>query len=366
MAKLSLGQVDLGGKHVFLRVDFNVPLKDGQVGDDTRITAALPTVRHCLDAGAAVVITSHFGRPKGKPDPAFSLAPVAAHLAGLLGRPVPLAPDCVGPEVEAMAKALAPGEVLLLENLRFHPEEEANDDAFARGLAALADVYVNDAFGSAHRAHASTEGVAHQLPAYAGLLLERELEQLGRLLGDVERPFLVVLGGAKVDDKIGVIESLGRRSDRILVGGKMAEQIRAEGRTFDVEMTLPTDVVAATADADAEVVEVGEVPEGSLGLDIGPETRARYADEISRARTVFWNGPMGVFELEPFAEGTRAVALAIAESGSYSVVGGGDSVGAVQELGVAERISWVSTGGGASLELLEGKELPGVTAIPTS
>jgi phosphoglycerate kinase len=343
----SVRQADVGGKRVLVRADLNVPLEDGRVADDTRIVAALPTLEWLLEHDAAeVVVCSHLGRPKTDEDRAkYSMRPVEGELR----------------------KHVDDSRLRVLENTRFDPRETKNDPELAGELAAVADVYVNDAFGSAHRAHASTEGVAHQLPAYAGLLLERELEQLGRLLGDVERPFLVVLGGAKVDDKIGVIENLGRRADRLLVGGKMAEQIRAEGRTFDVEMTLPTDVVAATeisADADAEVVEVGEVPEGSLGLDIGPETRARYADEISRARTVFWNGPMGVFELEPFAEGTRAVALAIAESSSYSVVGGGDSVRAVQELGVAERISWVSTGGGASLELLEGKELPGVAAIP--
>ena len=271
------------------------------------------------------------------------------------------------PVAERVAELVQDERVRVLENTRFDPRETKNDPALARELAELADLYVNDAFGSAHRAHASTEGVAHVLPAYAGLLLEQELEQLGRLFGEVERPFLIVLGGAKVDDKIGVIENLGRRADGLLVGGKMAEEIRAEGRAFDVEMLLPSDVVAATeisADADAEVVSIGEMPEGSLGLDIGPETRQRYADELSRAKTVFWNGPMGVFEVEQFAEGTRAVARAIAGSDAYSVVGGGDSVRAVRELGVADRISWVSTGGGASLELLEGKELPGVVAIP--
>ena len=343
----SVRQAEVEGKRVLVRADLNVPLEDGRVADDTRIVAALPTLEWLLEQDAAeVVVCSHLGRPKTEEDrEQYSLRPVEAELR----------------------KHVDDSRLRVLENTRFDPRETKNDPELARELAALADLYVNDAFGSAHRAHASTEGVAHLLPAYAGFLLEQELEQLGRLLGEVERPFLVVLGGAKVDDKIGVIENLGRRADRLLVGGKMAEQIRAEGRTFDVEMLLPTDVVAATeidADADAEAVAVGEVPEGDLGLDIGPETRARYTEEISRARTIFWNGPMGVFELEPFAEGTRAVAQAIAESGAYSVVGGGDSVRAVQELGVADRISWVSTGGGASLELLEGKELPGVTAIP--
>jgi phosphoglycerate kinase len=343
----SVRQADVGAKRVLVRADLNVPLEDGRVADDTRIVAALPTLRWLLEQDAAeVVVCSHLGRPKTEEDrETYSMRPVEAELRKHVGDP----------------------RLRVLENTRFDPRETKNDPSLARELAELADLYVNDAFGSAHRAHASTEGVAQLLPAYAGLLLEQELEQLGRLLGDVERPFVVVLGGAKVDDKIGVIENLGRRADRLLVGGKMAEQIRAEGRTFDVEMLLPTDVVAATeisADADAEILAVGEMPEGSLGLDIGPETRERYAGELSRARTVFWNGPMGVFELEPFAEGTREVARAIADSDAYSVVGGGDSVRAVQELGVADRISWVSTGGGASLEFLEGKELPGVVAIP--
>ena len=343
----SVRQADVGGRRVLVRADLNVPLEDGKVADDMRIGAALPTLQWLLEHEAAeVVVCSHLGRPKTDEDrEKYSLRPVEDELRKHVDDP----------------------RLRVLENTRFDPRETKNDPGLARELAELGDLYVNDAFGSAHRAHASTEGVAHLLPAYAGLLLQQELDQLGRLLGEVERPFLVLLGGAKVDDKIGVIENLGRRADRVLVGGKMAEQIRAEGRTFDVEMLLPSDVVAATeisADADAEVVSIGELPEGSLGLDIGPETRQRYADELSRAKTVFWNGPMGVFELEPFAEGTRAVALAIAESDAYSVVGGGDSVRAVRELGVVDRISWVSTGGGASLEFLEGKELPGVAAIP--
>jgi phosphoglycerate kinase len=332
-----------------VRADLNVPLEDGRVADDTRIVAALPTLRRLLEHDAAeVVVCSHLGRPKTEEDRAkYSMRPVEAELRKHVDDP----------------------RLRVLENVRFDPRETKNDPGLAHELAALADLYVNDAFGSAHRAHASTEGVAHLLPAYAGLLLEGELEQLGRLLGEVDRPFAVVLGGAKVDDKIGVIENLGRRADRLLVGGKMAEQIRTKGRTFDVEMLLPTDVVAAaemSADAEADVLPAEAVPEGRLGLDIGPETRRRYAEELSRARTIFWNGPMGVFELEPFAEGTRAVAQAIADSDAYSVVGGGDSVRAVRELGVADRISWVSTGGGAALEFLESKELPGVVAIPES
>ena len=343
----SVRQAAVQGRRVLVRADLNVPIEDGKVADDTRIVAALPTLRWLLDHDAAeVIVCSHLGRPKTEDDrERYSLRPVADELRKHLDNP----------------------RIRVLENTRFDPRETKNDPELARELAALADLYVNDAFGSAHRAHASTEGVAHLLPAYAGFLLEQELEQLGRLLGDVEPPFVVVLGGAKVDDKIGVIESLGQRADRLLVGGKMAEQIRTEARTFDVEMLLPTDVVTATeisADAEAGVASADAVPEGRLGLDIGPETRRRYAEELDRAGTVFWNGPMGVFELERFAEGTRSVAQAIAESGAYSVVGGGDSVRAVQELGLADRISWVSTGGGASLEFLEGKELPGVAAIP--
>jgi len=343
----SVRQADVHRKRVLVRADLNVPIEDGRVADDTRIVAALPTLRWLLEQGAAeVLVCSHLGRPKTEEDrERYSLRPVE----------------------EELRRHVDDRRLRVLENTRFDPRETKNDPELANELAELADVYVNDAFGSAHRAHASTEGVAHLLPAYAGLLLEQELEQLGRLLGEVERPFLVVLGGAKVDDKIGVIENLGRRADRLLVGGKMAEQIRTEQRTFDVEMLLPTDVVVATevsADADAEVAAADAVPDGRLGLDIGPETRRRYAEDLSAAGTIFWNGPMGVFELEPFAEGTRAVAQAIAESEAYSVVGGGDSVRAVQELGLADRISWVSTGGGASLEFLEGKDLPGVAAIP--
>ena len=326
---------------MLVRADLNVPLEDGRVADDTRITAALPTLRWLLEHGAAeVIVCSHLGRPKSE-DPAYSLRPVEAELRKHVDDP----------------------RLRVLENTRFDPRETENDPGYARELAAQADLYVNDAFGSAHRAHASTEGVAHHLPAYAGLLLERELQELGRLLGDVERPFVGALGGAKVEDKIGVIESLGRRADALLVGGKMAE----EAGSLDVEMELPSDVVAAAAfepDTEAREVAVEDVPEGWLALDIGPETRRRFADQIGRARTIFWNGPMGVFEWERFAEGTRAVAQAIAEADAYSVVGGGDSVRAVHELGLADRISWVSTGGGASLEFLEGKELPGVAAIP--
>jgi phosphoglycerate kinase len=334
------------GKRVLVRADLNVPLDDGRVADDTRIRAALPTLRLLLERGAAeIVVCSHLGRPKG-PDPAYAIAPVAARLGELLG---------------------ADGRVRVLENTRFDPRETANDPELAKELAAQADLYVNDAFGSAHRAHASTEGVAHLLPAYAGLLLERELQELGRLLEEPERPFVAVVGGAKVEDKIGVLRSLAELADVVLVGGKMAEEIRAD--PIDVPVKLPTDVVAAAAfepDAESQVVAADAVPEGWLGLDIGPATRDGYARRIAMAKTVFWNGPMGVFEWPRFAEGTTAVARAVADADAYTVVGGGDSVRAIEEAGVADRIDWVSTGGGASLELLEGKELPGVAAIPAA
>jgi phosphoglycerate kinase len=330
----------VSGKRVLVSVDFNVPLEEGRVANDTRIRAALPTIELLLERGAEeVVLMSHLGRPKG-PDPALSMKPVEGRLRELM-------PD---------------SRVRLLENTRFHAGETTNDPELAREYAAQGDVYVNDAFGSAHRAHASTEGVAHLLPAYAGLLLERELVELGSLLDDPERPFIAVLGGAKVEDKIGVLESLGETADAVLVGGKMAEQVEP-----DAGYELPADVVAAAAfepDAEARVVASDAVPAGWVGLDIGPETRERYAGEIAGAETVFWNGPMGVFEWPRFAAGTTAVAEAVAASGGRTVVGGGDSARAVEELGLADRIGWVSTGGGASLELLEGKDLPGVVAIP--
>ena len=337
---------EVEGKRVLVRADLNVPLEDGRVADDTRIGAALPTLRLLLERGAAeVIVCSHLGRPKG-PDPAYSIAPVADRLRELLG---------------------TNGRVRVLENTRFDPRETANDPEFAKELAAQADIYVNDAFGSAHRAHASTEGVAHLLPAYAGLLLERELQELGKLLEAPEHPFVTIVGGAKVEDKIGVLRSLAERADVVLVGGKMAEEIRAH--PIDVPVKLPSDVVAAAAfepDAEAKVVPADDVPDGWLGLDIGPATREGYAKRIAMAKTVFWNGPMGVFEWPRFAEGTIAIARAVAAADAHTVVGGGDSVRAVEEAGLADKIDWVSTGGGAALELLEGKELPGVAAIPPS
>jgi len=336
----SVRDADLSGKNVLARVDFNVPLEDGRVADDTRIRAALPTIQLVLDGGAEKLrLCSHLGRPKGE-DPAFSLQPVEAHLRTLVDDP----------------------RIAVLENTRFHPGETKNDEGFARELAEGSDLYVNDAFGSAHRAHASTEEVAHLLPAYAGLLLERELDELGSLLENPARPFVAVLGGAKVEDKIGVLESLAEKADAVLVGGKMAEQVEPHDKVL-----LPEDVVAASAfdaAADAKVVAADSVPDGWLGLDVGPKTREAFAAKIASAGTVFWNGPMGVFEWPRFADGTEAVARAVASSEGHTVVGGGDSVRAVQELGLAGRIDWVSTGGGASLEFLEGKELPGVVAIP--
>ena len=342
----SVRDADVAGKHVLVRADLNVPLENGRVADDTRIVASLPTLRHLLERGAAKVsVCSHLGRPKG-PDPAYAMAPVAARLRELL-------PD------ERME---------VLENTRFDPGETTNDPETAKRLAQGKDVFVEDAFGSCHRAHASTVGVAKLLPAYAGLLLEQELEMLGRLLGEVERPFLLVAGGAKVEDKLGVLVNLGGRADTVLVDGKMAAERRGENR-LPYEAVLPTDVVAASElaeDAETRVAPYDALPDGWLGLDIGPETRERFAQEVESARTVFWNGPMGVFEWPRFAEGTRAVAQAVARCPGYTVVGGGDSVRALQELELAERISWVSTGGGASLELLEGKELPGVAVIPAA
>jgi phosphoglycerate kinase len=391
LAKLSVAQIDLARKRVFLRVDWNVPLKDGRVADDTRITAALPTLRHCLDAGASVVIASHLGRPKGKPDPAFSLTPVAAHLADLLGREVPLAPDCAGAETERMVTGLAPGGVLLLENLRFHAEEEANDEGFARGLAALADVYVNDAFAAAHRAHASIEAITHFLkPAAAGLLMSRELDALSRIFERPLRPLLAVLGGAKVSDKLGLVDHLLDKVDGLLVGGGMAftflaalghdvgrsllerDRIDAARAALDrarargITVRLPVDVVVAPgidATEGIRTVSVREIPRDRMGLDIGEGTVAQFAAALKNAGTIVWNGPMGVFEKPAFATGTMGVGRAVAASSAFSVIGGGDTIAAVQAAGVTDKIGYISTAGGAFLEFLEGRVLPGVAAL---
>ncbi len=387
MSKKTVRDIDLAGKRVLMRVDFNVPMKDGAVTDDKRVKASLPTIQYVLDQGASLVLMSHLGRPKGGPDPSFSLRAAAETLGRLLGRPVQMAPDCVGPEVEALARALVPGEVLMLENVRFHPEEEKNDPDFARRLAALGEVYVNDAFGSAHRAHASTEGVAHHLPAVSGFLMEQELDYLGRATTDPERPFVAILGGAKISDKIAVIDSLLGRCDTLIVGGGMANTFLAAaghdmadslveadavdtarailGRAGD-RLLLPVDAVVADrfdAEASSQVVEVDRVPAGWRVLDIGPRTVERFGEALRGARLVVWNGPMGVFEMPRFAEGTFAIARLLAASGATTVIGGGDSASAVKKAGVAKQMSHVSTGGGASLEFLEGKVLPGVAAL---
>ena len=341
----SVRKADVAGKRVLVRADLNVPLDDGAVADDTRIRASLPTLQLLLERGAAEVrVCSHLGRPKG-PDPKFAIGPVAALLRELL-------PD---------------DRIQVLENTRFNPGETKNDPAYAQELAGASELFVEDAFGSVHRAHASTVGVAQLLPAYAGLLLERELTELGRLLGDVDRPFVLVSGGAKVEDKLGVLRNLGGKADTVLVGGKMAEQLR-DDNPLPFDVVLPSDVVAAKefdADAETEVVAYAEVPAGWLGLDIGPETRETFAAHIAGAKTIFWNGPMGVFEWPPFAAGTKAVAQAVADADAFSVVGGADSARALHELGLADAVSWLSTGGGAALEFLEGKELPGVAVIPS-
>jgi phosphoglycerate kinase len=387
--KASVRDAEVGGRAVLVRADLNVPLADGRVGDDTRIRAALPTVELLRERGAKVVLCSHLGRPQGR-DPELSMAPVAARLGELLGIEVELAPGVVGADVAAAAARLEPGDVLLLENTRWEPGEKENDDGLADGLAALAEVYVNDAFGAAHRAHASTEGVAHRLPAYAGLLLEREVRELTSVLADPERPLVVVLGGAKVSGKIGVIERFLEIADRILIGGAMCFSFfRAQGHRTgdslveedgveparraleraaggDCELELPTDLVlgASFSAATEPVVADGvEVPDGMMGLDIGPRSAVRYAEAIAAAGTVFWNGPMGAFELPPFAAGTRTVAEAVAATDATTIAGGGDSAAALVEFGLADRVGWLSTGGGASLELIEGKPLPGVEAL---
>ncbi|HHX41324.1 MAG TPA: phosphoglycerate kinase [Armatimonadetes bacterium] len=390
MNKKTVRDVDVAGKRVLVRVDFNVPQDEsGQITDDTRIRAALPTIQYLVDHGARTILVSHLGRPKGADDK-LRLDPVAARLQELLGRPVQKANDSIGPEVQEQAAKLQDGDVLLLENVRFYKEEEKNDPEFARALASLADLYVNDAFGTAHRAHASTEGVAHLLPGVAGFLMEKEIDYLGRVLESPERPFVAILGGAKVKDKIGVIENLLPKVDALLIGGAMAftfvkaqggeigdtlldeaslgvaTEMLAKAKERGVRLELPVDALAADAiDANAQtrVVPAGEIPAGWKAVDIGPESAKRFAEVIRGAKTVVWNGPMGIFEIDPFAGGTREVARAMAASSALTVVGGGDSVAALEELGMADQVSHVSTGGGASLEFLEGKVLPGIAAL---
>jgi phosphoglycerate kinase len=387
MNKKTVRDVDLQGKRVLMRADFNVPLEGDKVTDDTRIRAALPTIQYILEQDACLVLMSHLGRPKGQVKPEFSLKPVAGRLGELLGQSVIMAPDCVGDEVKAMAEDLKPGEVMLLENTRFHAGERDNDAAFAKQLAALGEVFVNDAFGTAHRAHASTEGVTHYLPSMAGFLIEKEIKYLGQATSHPEHPYIVILGGAKISDKIGVIENMLDQADKILIGGGMANTFfKAQGLEMgdslvedDVldtakalmdkasdTLVLPTDAVVADAfdnDAHTKVVSVDEVKPGWRILDIGPKTVEAFKSILKTAKTVAWNGPMGVFEMENFAKGTFAIAKALADLDAVTVVGGGDSASAVQKAGVADEVSHVSTGGGASLTFLEGKTLPGLAAL---
>jgi phosphoglycerate kinase len=392
MPKLSVRDLDPKGKRVFMRVDFNVPLNDaGEITDDTRIQASLPTIQYIVERGGRLILASHLGRPKGKVNPKFSLKPAATRLAQLLGKPVAFAADCIGPDAEAAAKALKDGDVLLLENVRFHPEEEKNVPEFAQKLAALADVYVDDAFGSAHRAHASTEGITHYLsPCAAGLLMEKELEYLGKAVGHPERPYVAIVGGSKVSDKIELLQNMMKFADVVLIGGAMAYTFlkaqgvevglsRVEADKLDlardllqfaerrsIDFRLPVDhIVAEKLDpsAAAEVAPTRSIPVDRLGVDIGLATRADYAAHIAKAKTIVWNGPMGVFEIPQFAEGTVAIAHAVADSSAVSVVGGGDSVSAVKKAGVEAKITHISTGGGASLEFLSGITLPGVASL---
>jgi phosphoglycerate kinase len=384
--------MDLRGKKALIRVDFNVPIKNGRIGDDTRIRASLPTIRYALEHGATVILMSHLGRPKGKPNPEYSLRPVAEHLSTLLGKPVQFAEDCIGPAAEAAIAKAGPGGVVLLENLRFHAEEEKNDEGFAKALASLGDVYINDAFGSAHRAHASTEGIVRQIKvSAAGLLMADEIAHLGRVLENPDRPFVALLGGAKVSDKLEVIENLIPRVDALLIGGAMAytflkargvpvgkslveadlldtaRDVERRAKERNLRLELPVDHVVAPAleaTAPAETLKVGDPAIGDrMGLDIGPETVKIYSDVLAGAKTVIWNGPMGVFEMDAFAKGTIAVAKAVANVKGTTIIGGGDSIAAVAKAGVTDRITHISTGGGASLEFLGGRSLPGVEAL---
>jgi phosphoglycerate kinase len=389
--KKTVKDVDVRGKRVLVRVDFNVPIADGLVTDDTRVRAALPTLRYLVDHGARVIVMSHLGRPDGAPDPQFSLRPVRRVLQRLLGRNVVFVDDIVGPEAHEAADRMVDGEIIMLENVRFDPGEKADDPVFAKALASLADIYVNDAFGAAHRAHASTEGVAHFLPAYAGLLLAREVETLTSMLSDPERPFVAILGGSKVSDKFGVIGRLLDCVDTLIVGGGMcftllvakgvsvgdslveqewvepAKAMLTKAVEKGVQLVLPVDFVIADAiepDAETRIVAREEIPSGMMGLDIGPTTVELFKGEIAQARTIFWNGPMGVFEMAPFENGTKQVALAVARNNrAVSVVGGGDSVAALKKFDLEERVTFVSTGGGASMKLLEGSDLPGIAAL---
>lgn len=387
MNKKTVKDIDLKGKRVLMRVDFNVPMADGKVTDDKRIKAALPTIQYVLEQGASLLLMSHLGRPKGGPDPEFSLKAASDALAALLGRPVTMAPDCVGAEVEAIAKSLKPGDVVMLENTRFHKGEEKNDLDLAKQMAALGEVYVNDAFGSAHRAHSSTEGVARFLPAVSGFLMEQELEYLGRAVANPEHPYIAILGGAKISDKILVVETLAAKCDKLIIGGGMANTFLAakglnmqdslvEAESLETAKTLlgklgdklvlPVDAVIADkfdAEANTQMVSVDAIPAGWRMLDVGPKTVELYKSTLAGAKLIVWNGPVGVFEMPKFAEGTFALAKLLAESGAVTVIGGGDSASAVKKAGVAKQMTHVSTGGGASLEFLEGKELPGVAAL---
>jgi len=385
--KKTVKDIDVSGKKVLVRVDFNVPIKDGKVGDDTRIQAALPTIRYLLDHDASLILCSHLGRPKGEVNPEYSLRPVADYLPGVVDQAVFFVEDCIGPVAEQVASQLKPGEILLLENTRFHAGEKKNDPAMAKQLADLADIYVNDAFGSAHRAHASTEGVAKYLPSVAGFLMEKEIRYLGQAIANPEKPFLAILGGAKISDKIGVIENLLDKADQVLIGGGMANTFfKAQGypvgdslvedESLDVarelvkkaenQLRLPVDVVIGDKfadDAQKRVMSMGPIPDGWRILDIGPETVATFGKLISEAGTIAWNGPMGVFEFPNFAVGTNGIAAAVAGSSATSIIGGGDSVAAIKQAGLAGKVTHISTGGGASLEMLEGKMLPGLAAL---
>jgi len=387
MNKKTVKDIDLKNKRVLMRVDFNVPMADGKVTDDKRIKASLPTIKYILEQGASLILMSHLGRPKGGPDPEFSLRAASEVLSSLLGKPVKMAPDCVGAEVEKLAKEMKPGDVMMLENTRFHAGEEKNDLELAKQMASLGDVYVNDAFGSAHRAHSSTEGVTHFLPAVSGFLMEQELEYLGRAVLNPEHPYIAILGGAKISDKILVVETLLSKCDKLIVGGGMANTFLAaqglnmqdslvEATSLDTakailakssgKLILPVDAVLGDkfdAEANTQVVDVDKIPAGWRMMDVGPKTLELYKAALNGAKLIVWNGPVGVFEMPKFAEGTFALARMLAESKAITVIGGGDSASAVKKAGVAKQMTHISTGGGASLEFLEGKELPGVAAL---